>query len=376
MKGKVETLQTDIIVIGGGAVGLAVTAQIPEQYSTILIEKNAQFGQETSSRNSEVVHSGIYYPKESIKTAYCIKGRELLYSYCEQNAIAHKRCGKVVVATTEEEEAYLNQLAAHCEELGVPKDFLSKTALKQSIELVEARLGLYFPMTGIIDSHAFMASLEKRVLAKGGMLAYRHEVSLATFEKGVWNVNIVTPSGNLRVQAKCVVNAAGLAAAEISNKALDSARYEHRFCRGRYFVLSHLFHQKFPYLVYPVPQKDGLGVHVTVDLNGYARLGPDVEWCDGVKYSEVGELYDCNWDALRPLFTRAAQKYCPSVQDAHLAPGLIGVRPKLFIDGKPHPDFLIESHVGFIHCLGVESPGLTSALAIAEDVVAKIEETL
>lgn len=357
------------MVIGAGVVGLAVAARLAEKHTVIQIESYAKFGQETSSRNSEVVHSGIYYPLGSKKTAWCIEGRKKLYEFCEKYSVPVARTGKFVVSTSKEEEAYLDKLAGHCREVGVPHERCTRDTIQAKEPTIVVTSGVYLPETGIVDSHVYMAVLEKQLAEAGGMLAYRHKWLGSNPANNRWISTIQTPDGTLEVESRWVINAAGLAAAEISNQVLGGAKFEHRYCRGRYFGLTGKYQNHFKHLVYPVPPKDGLGIHITIDMAGYARLGPDVDWCHDIKaYHALAPAYDCDWETLRPTFAKAAQRYCPMIQESELAPTQIGVRPKLFISGTAHPDFLIENHSGFVHCLGIESPGLTASPAIALEV--------
>lgn len=354
-------VETDVTVIGAGVVGLAIASRLSEKYSTIVVEKNSQFGQETSSRNSEVIHSGIYYPSTARKTVLCLQGRELLYAFCSEFSIPHQRCGKFMVATAGDEEAYLEELRAHCQAIGVPCEE------KHPGFGIRATRALFFPLTGIIDSHAFMQWLERRVRQQGEIV-YNHCVQRVERDGLGWVVQVKTPDGVIAIKSQFVINAAGLAACELSKCALRTDRYLHKFCRGRYFQLSQKYCGKFPSLIYPVPVRDGLGVHITIDLAGHARLGPDVEWSEAQTYLETASLYDADWQCLKPKFMDAVHRYCPSIQSEDLSPGLVGIRPKLFVDGTAFPDFLIENLGGFVHCLGIESPGLTASLAIAENV--------
>jgi len=363
-----SSLSSEIVVIGGGVIGLAVAARVAEDSEVFLVEKFPQFGRETSSRNSEVIHSGIYYPEGSNKGAWCIEGRDLLYGYCEQKRVPFKRCGKYVVAVSASDEAYLEKLSAHCRKVGVEHRGATGEEIREAEPFVKAVSGIYFPLSGIVDSHSFMAALERDFIGDGGSPVYCHEVKRIERKDGSWSVTVEGPDGAMEVVARRVVNCAGLGAAELSNQALKTKKYAHRFCRGRYFTLASKYKNKFHHLIYPVPEKDGLGVHVTLDQEGFARLGPDVDWCEKATYADIESIYDCDWGSLKPAFLRAAQRYSPDLGEADLSESLIGVRPKLFLEGKAHPDFLVENHDGFIHCLGIESPGLTASLRIADEV--------
>lgn len=362
-------LQCDAVVIGAGVVGLSVAVALPKDWTTIVVEAYPKFGQETSSRNSEVVHSGIYYPLTSEKTRCCIAGRMRLYAFCEEAQVPYAKTGKILVATSQEEEGYVERLISHCEQVDVPYRRLNKAEINSREPLVHAQSGVLFPESGIVDSHALMAVLEQRLLNRGTTLAYHTRVEKVLHSSNVWRVKAQTGGESFHIESPIVINCAGLGAAEISNLALGTSKYEHRWCRGKYFSLSSKFNRKFKHLIYPVPPKDGLGVHVTMDMGGTARLGPDVEWCEQVAYTETGKFYDCDWETVAPSFLAAVHRYCPGVELEDLIPSQIGIRPKLFIDGKAYPDFLVENHAGFLHCLGIESPGLTSALVLGDQVV-------
>ncbi len=351
-----ETVQCDALVLGAGVVGLAAAAQLSKSTPhLVVLEAHEGFGRETSSRNSEVIHSGIYYPADSLKTTLCLRGRSLLYSFCERYAVTFRKCGKSVQAAQASELPRLEQIFQHARTLGVASERVAAGEI-------------FFPESGIVNSHEFLAALEARAVEQGALLLYRHRVTGVRRKGANWELNVETPAGPLIVVAEQVVNAMGLAAAHWSNEALTTSHFEHRFCRGRYFQLSHRYRDRFSHLVYPIPEADGLGVHVTIDTGGFARLGPDVEWCSNSDLNRILAHYQCDWETLRPRFLEAGQRLIPDLSAGDLTPGTVGIRPKLFIDGKPHPDFLLENHDGWIHCLGIESPGLTAALAIGEKV--------
>jgi len=365
-----DEIHTETVVVGAGVVGLAVTARLAKKHEVILLESHAQFGQETSSRNSEVIHSGIYYPSHSEKTKLCVRGRDLLYAFCREWQIPHRACGKIVLANEAGELDRLEGLAKHATEVGVPFERWTTAQVRAAEPLVLAREGRFFPLSGIVDSHAFMAALERQALAAGAHLAYRHSVEAIERAGADWKIRWQSPEGKGCATAPRIINAAGLAAADLSGLALGTSRYEHRYCRGRYFGLKPTYRNQFRHLIYPLPEKDGLGVHVTVDMAGQARLGPDTDWCATSSFRDRAQYYDCDWEKERPKFLSLVRRYCPGIQAEDLVPGLVGIRPKLFVDGEPHPDFLLENLGGYIHCLGIESPGLTAALALAEKVEA------
>lgn len=363
-----ETITCEILVIGAGVVGLAAAERLSSHFETVVVEAHEKFGQETSSRNSEVIHSGIYYPPLSCKTRWCTTGRQTLYAFCDAHRIPYRQIGKMVVATDIEEDVYLERLFDHCRAVSVPCQWMNEERINLEEPLIQGRRALYFPETGIVDSHALMRTLEALVRQRG-TVAYNHRVIDIRQDDNGWMVTIQSGSSDLKVRSNLVINAAGLSAAMLSNGALSTQKYEHRFCRGRYLNLAASYHNAFRHLIYPPPERDGLGVHVTLDLAGYVRLGPDINWCTGSDPATLARYYDCDWEPLKTTFVEAIRRFCPSIKVEELTPGLVGIRPKLFVDGVAYPDFLIENHGGFIHCLGIESPGLTSCLACADEVL-------
>ncbi|MEZ4751285.1 MAG: FAD-dependent oxidoreductase [Bdellovibrionota bacterium] len=346
-------------------VGLAVAAECAKQgRTTVLPEQHLQFGQETSSRNSEVIHSGIYYPVIPSNPVLFEWARETIRLLPAERRAAHVQTGKYVIATTPEESAYLDKLLEHARGLDVPVSRVSGKEVQSKEPLIRCVDALFSPEPASWI-HTSSCKPESELESQGGLLGYRHTVQTAQRDSQGFLLQIQSPQGALVARCQRLFNAAGLGAATLSNSLLQSKSYEHRYCRGRYFTLSSRYLAKFHSLVYPVPQKDGLGVHVTVDCEGHARLGPDVDWVDEKEYGSLQRFYDCDWDSVLPQFLAAVRKYCPSLEESALSPGLIGIRPKLFIDGKQHTDFLVEGFEGFVHLLGIESPGLTAALAIA-----------
>ena len=363
-----STYSAEIAVIGAGVIGLSVAAELSRNRSVVLLESHAKFGQETSSRNSEVIHSGIYYPLASKKTEFALRGRELIYSYCQRKQVPFRKCGKFVVATNGAEQNYLEGLSQHAAYLQVPVRRLAGAQISTVESQVFAVSGLFFPESGIVNSHELMASLERDIADNDGTLGYRCQVVEVYPHEDRWAIEFKSGDERAKLIVDYVVNCAGLAAAHFSNQALKTQRYAHRFCRGRYFNLGTKYQNKFRSLIYPVPEKHGLGVHVTLDTQGMVRLGPDVDWCEDSQYESREKYYDCDWEALRGQFLQAVRRYCPKIQAEDLTPGTIGIRPKLFVDEVARPDFLIEMEKNWIHCLGIESPGLTAAFAISEEV--------
>jgi L-2-hydroxyglutarate oxidase LhgO len=357
----------DCIVIGAGVVGLAIARELARAgRETIIVERENAFGTSTSSRNSEVIHAGIYYSYGSRKARLCVRGRELLYDYCERYAVDHRRSGKLIVATAESQHAELDKLQQAAAANGVNDlrrlDRAQALALEPALNCTAALLS---PSTGIIDTHAYMLSLLGQAEAAGAMLAYLTPIDrLVPAPDGL----LLYAGGEAEplLQARCVINSAGLDAPAIAARVeglADAHRPRAWYAKGSYFTLAG--RAPFSRLIYPVPEPGGLGVHLTVDLGGQARFGPDVEWVEQPDYQVDLRRAERFYDVIR--------RYWPALRDGSLAPGYAGVRPKISGPGEPAADFYIggpETHgvPGLINLFGIESPGLTASLAIAEDV--------
>ncbi|MDE0658454.1 MAG: NAD(P)/FAD-dependent oxidoreductase [Gammaproteobacteria bacterium] len=349
----------EAVVIGAGVVGLAVGRQLAHAGREVLVlERHELIGSEISSRNSEVIHAGIYYPSGSVKARTCVRGKALLYEHCKTYNVPHERIGKIIVATTRAQletlELYQRQALAN----GVGElPWMTRADIRALEPEVEATAGVYSESTGIIDSHAFMLSLLGDIEAAGGAIAYLTAVTdLAEIGAGVR-----LQCGDFVLDADMVVNAAGLAAPAMAARL--GGVHAGYYAKGHYYTLS----GKSPFrrLVYPVAEPGGLGVHVTLDLAGQARFGPDVVWQDDEDYGFDG----ANFGA----FVEAIRRYYPALDETRLNPGYTGIRPKLAPPGEPPSDFVIEGPedhgvAGLVNLLGIESPGLTSSLAIAEHV--------
>ena len=363
----------DAVVIGAGVVGLAIARALAlEGRDVLVIERHARIGEETSSRNSEVIHAGIHYPPESMKAKLCVRGKELLYRYCRDRSIRHKRCGKLIVATNEAQHAELEAIQALGQASGVDDltilDRAGAAVLEPGIVCTSA---LSSPSTGIVDSHELMMSFQGDLDAAGGTVALRCEFQRARVERNGFTLRIRSVGEPVDVRARVLINSAGLAAGHVARHVEGLAPRDIpriRFAKGNYFIYrgNHPFH----HLVYPVPEPGGLGVHVTLDLHGQARFGPDVQWIDAPDYSVDESRRDRFFDAIR--------NYWPEVDRDRLAPGYVGVRPKLIRPGDPPGDFVVQgpdTHgvPGLVNLYGIESPGLTSSLAIAEHVSQMLE---
>ncbi|WP_034294383.1 NAD(P)/FAD-dependent oxidoreductase [Herbaspirillum sp. RV1423] len=364
----------DCIVIGAGVVGLSIAREFAlAGREVVIVESADSIGNGISSRNSEVIHAGIYYRPGSLKARLCVEGRALLYRYCEEHHVAHRRCGKLLVATGASQSDRLHAIAAHAARNGVhdlrPIDAAHAKELEPALHCTAALLS---PSTGIVDSHALMQQLLADAEAHGAMLALQSEVVAARLTAAGNELDIATADGEkMSLSAALVINAAGLAAPRLARR-FEGLSPEHVptafFAKGNYFSLS----SKTPFsrLIYPLPEDGGLGVHLTLDLAGQARFGPDVEWLDIRDDREI----DFAVDARRAQnFYAAIRRYWPALPDAALQPSYAGVRPKL-TDGGKEEDFLISGPAqhgckGLINLFGIESPGLTSALAIARHVL-------
>jgi L-2-hydroxyglutarate oxidase LhgO len=358
--------ELDCAVIGGGVVGLAVARALAlAGREVVVLEAEGAIGTGTSSRNSEVIHAGIYYPQGSLKARLCVEGKEALYDYAAERGVPHRRCGKLIVATSPEQVAQLEVIRAKAAANGVG-DLVLLTA-QQAMDMepqLHCVAALHSPSTGIVDSHALMLSLLGDLENAGGMLALRSPIARA--ECGRDAIVLVAEDGTA-LRCNTVVNAAGLLAPELARRfeglppAAVPTAY---FAKGSYFTLSG--RAPFSRLVYPVPEPGGLGVHLTIDLGGQAKFGPDVQW---VKAAD-----DLVVDPARGNgFYAEVRKYWPALPDGALIPGYAGMRPKISGPDEPARDFMIdgpESHGvrGLVNLFGIESPGLTSSLAIGRYV--------
>lgn len=377
----------ECIVIGAGVVGLAVAKACAEKgLETILLEQSNAIGTETSSRNSEVIHAGIYYPKNSLKAKLCVKGRDMLYEYCDTNHIEYKRCGKLIVASTADQASKLKQIL----QAGIDNDVTDLKWLDQEqANILEPDLNckaaILSPSTGIIDSHSLMVSLLGGFEAAGGLLAYSSPVlSGHVLENDSHNIclNIgdetslgseqnIADTQHTQIKAKYVINCAGLYAIQLAhslNGLTKSTIPQGRYAKGNYYAFSGK--PPFKHLIYPVPQDGGLGVHLTLDLAGRAKFGPDVEWIDEIDYS-------INPDRANSFY-KSIRSYWPELPDDSLQADYVGIRPKLISNTKTDADFMIQDWsehkvAGLINLYGIESPGLTAALAIGEHVANKIK---
>ncbi|SFO63184.1 L-2-hydroxyglutarate oxidase LhgO [Variovorax sp. OK605] len=359
-------------VIGGGVVGLAVGRALALAGREVLVlESEGAIGTGTSSRNSEVIHAGIYYPQGSLKAKLCVEGKQLLYAYAAERGVPHRRCGKFIVATSPEQAGQLEVIRAKAAANGV--DDLELLTAQQAIALepqLHCVAALNSPSTGIVDSHALMLSLLGDLENAGGMLALKSPITRA--ECGDGAIVLIAEDGTA-LRCRSVVNAAGLGAPALARRfeglPASSVPTEY-FAKGNYFTLSG--RAPFGRLVYPVPEPGGLGVHLTIDLGDQAKFGPDVQW--------VASADDLVVDPSRgDGFYAEVRKYWPALPDGALIAGYAGMRPKISGPGEPAADFMIDgpaSHgvPGLVNLFGIESPGLTSSLAIGRYVAELLAE--
>lgn len=363
-----------LIIIGAGVVGLSC-AQIcaANGINVLVIEKHHTFGQETSSRNSEVIHAGLYYPKHLLKSRLCIEGNPLLYQWCSKHNVNFRKTGKYVTASSNEQKERLHEIFQNATDCGLTSlSMLSRSEIENKLPQIIAEEVFFSPETGIIDSHEFMASLEADSINNGALFAYNHKIiSIQKVSYG-YVIEAKTLSGDIvNISCEKIINCSGLAAdltAQSAGIDIDKAGYRQQFCKGHYFRLASKY--KFDNLIYPaVPRNSlGLGIHLTIDLNGNAKLGPDSHLLDN-------NLHDYNVpESLKSFFFNTASLYIKGINPEDIWADYSGIRPKLKIQG--FADFIIneESDIflpGLINCIGIESPGLTSSLATAKYIYNK-----
>ncbi|MGE3148366.1 MAG: NAD(P)/FAD-dependent oxidoreductase [Pseudorhodoplanes sp.] len=362
-----------VLVIGAGVIGLAVGRQAAIAGHEVIIAEAADgIGTGVSSRNSEVIHAGMYYPTRSRRAAACVRGNRLLYDYLESHGVPHRRCGKLIVATSEAERAKIEALHQQGQVNGVAGlELIGGNAARAMEPQLACIAALHSPATGIIDGHAYMLALRGDLEDRGGMIAFETPVEQVARTPQGWRVSFGgREPGSLDVDA--VVNAAGLGAQELARRmdGYPAARVPRLvLAKGNYF--GYAGKPVFSRLIYPMPVDGGLGVHVTLDLAGRMRFGPDVEWIEDEKYEVDPKRAASFYERIR--------SYWPGLPDGTLVPDYSGIRPKLTGPGEPAADFLIDAPAqhglrGLVQMFGIESPGLTSSLSLAEDVVAALDE--
>jgi L-2-hydroxyglutarate oxidase LhgO len=362
----VETV--DCVVVGAGVVGLAVARTLARAGREVLVLDAAEgIGTGTSSRNSEVIHAGIYYPAGSLMARFCVAGRRMLYAYCTEKGVPHRNCGKLIAATNAQEDALLAGIKRRAEANGVERmqvlTAAEAIALEPNLHCTSALLS---GSTGIIDSHAFMLALQGDAENAGAIPVFHSPVERGRRGSGGIEID-VGGAEPMSLRCRLLVNAAGLHASGLAMRieGMPADRMPGTYyAKGNYFTLAG--RSPFSRLIYPVPVPGGLGVHLTIDLGGQARFGPDVEWIDTIDYTVDPHRADS--------FYAAVRKYWPALKDGALQPGYAGIRPKIVPKGAPAQDFMVQGPQthgvpGLVNLFGIESPGLTAALAIAEYVL-------
>ncbi len=365
--------QIDAVVIGAGVVGLAVGRALALSGREVLVlESENAIGTGTSSRNSEVIHAGIYYPAGSLKARLCVRGKAMLYSYCTERGVAHQRLGKLIVATRPEQVLSLDGIMAKAVANGVHDLKKLSAAEARALEpALACEAALLSPSTGVVDSHGLMLALQGDLENAGGLLALVSPVQHIGVRQGTASHPIrVCAQDGAELVCKVLVNAAGLSAVAVARAMeglnVDALPQAH-FAKGNYFTLAG--RAPFTRLIYPVPEASGLGVHLTLDLGGQAKFGPDVQWVSDPAFLQVDPR---RGDA----FYAEVRKYWPALPDGALLPGFAGMRPKINAPNEAAADFMIQGPAdhgvpGLVNLLGIESPGLTSSLAIADEVCAR-----
>jgi L-2-hydroxyglutarate oxidase LhgO len=364
---------SEITIIGAGVVGLAIAEKLSEDHKNVfVIEKNKTFGQETSSRNSEVIHAGIYYPEGSLKARLCVAGKNLLYEYCRKYDIPFKNCGKLIVATSVKEIPILEKIKKTALNNGVNDlMFKNRDEILNLEPCISSLKALYSPSTGIIDSHSLMKQFETNSINNGTQCVYNTEViGIKSIDHG-YEILLLNPDGSkFSFTSGLVINSAGLNSDIISAMVgLEDDSLKIHFCKGEYFKLNPPKNKLVNGLIYPVPNPnlEGVGIHVTIDLGGGVKLGPDVTYLDS-------NIYDYKVTSSKQEdFYKSAKRFLPFLELNDLSPEMAGIRPKIQRSGEPVRDFYIMEESkrgcpGFVNLIGIESPGLTAAIAIADYV--------
>ena len=366
-----SSVDFDICVIGGGVIGLAIAANLAKSSSVLLVEQHDAFGTETSSRNSEVIHAGLYYTPKSLKESLCLAGREALYTFCQQHDVPHQMIGKLIVAP-DQDNPRLEALFQKALMLDIPIERLDQHALHEHEPNVSACEALFSPRSGIIDSHIYMLRLAQEAERLGATLTKYTKFDKASVNDSGWQIELTTSDGPFSLNCTTLINAAGLHAHDVALRCGTSLNDlpSLSFCRGHYF--SYQGTNPFNHLIYPLPEANltGLGIHATIDLGGQVRFGPDTEYLSTTNPAHLSYEIPSH---LKLHFAKAIQGYFPKLQVEQLNPAYAGIRPKLHLASEIAADFHIARHdrkntPPLLHLVGIESPGLTSSLAIGQYV--------
>ena len=363
----------EVVVVGAGVIGLAIAEALARAgHETVVVEAQPGIGGEISSRNSEVMHAGLYYPPGSLKARFCVRGRDRLEAFCAQHGVPHRLCGKLIVATRREQLAALMDIRANAAACGVALDWLEVDAVHRLEPELACVAALHSPRTGIVDSHALMLALQGEAERHGASFAFGSTVTSLVLDDDAVRIGI--GGADPTVRARMLVNCTGLHAPHLAHAIVgfpEAQVPQSHLAKGSYFTLSG--RTPFQRLVYPIPEPGGLGVHLTLDLGGRARFGPDVEWVERIDYTVDPRRGERFYEAIRA--------YWPGLRDGSLVPAYAGIRPKISGPGEPSADFRIDGPAvhgvrSVVNLFGIESPGLTCSLAIAEHVADLVQEML
>ena len=374
-------MDAEITIIGAGVVGLAIAERVSAEYSGVfLIDKHSTFGQETSSRNSEVIHAGIYYTKNSLKARLCVEGKRLIYDYCKKYEVPYNNCGKLIVATSEEEISVIEGIRETASKNGVDDLVIFEREQIAEIEPnIFALKAIFSPSTGIIDSHSLMKQYETNSVNNGVQVVYGSEVTGIKQIRNGYEITLLdADKKHYSFTSRVVINSAGLTSDLVSEMVgINDNNLKIVFCKGEYFRVNPPKNRLIKRLIYPVPHPnlEGIGIHVTIDMGGGVKLGPDVKYLES-------NVYDYRLSpSKQEAFYKSAKKFLPFLDYDDIAPEMAGIRPKIQKPGEPLRDFYImeeskKGYKGFINLIGIESPGLTSSIAIAKYVKSLVYKTL
>ncbi len=374
-------MDAEITIIGAGVVGLAIAERVSGEHSGVfLIDKHSTFGQETSSRNSEVIHAGIYYTKDSLKARLCLEGKRLLYDYCKKFEVQCNNCGKLIVATSEEEISVIEGIRQTALKNGVDDLVIYEREQIAEIEPnIFALKAIFSPSTGIVDSHSLMKQYETNSINNGVQVVYGSEVTGIKRIRNGYEITLLdADKKHYSFTSGIVINSAGLTSDKVSEMVgINDEKLKIVFCKGEYFRVNPPKNRLIKRLIYPVPHPnlEGIGIHVTIDMGGGVKLGPDVKYLES-------NIYDYRLTpSKQETFYKSVKKFLPFLNYDDIAPEMAGIRPKIQKPGEPLRDFYImeeskKGYKGFINLIGIESPGLTSSIAIAKYVNGLINTTL
>ncbi|MFC1921116.1 NAD(P)/FAD-dependent oxidoreductase [Chloroflexota bacterium] len=369
---------TDVTIIGAGVIGLAIASELSEKgYDILLLEKNEKYGQEQSSRNSEVIHAGIYYEKDSLKTRMCLEGNRLLYELCEQTGIAYIKCGKIIIATDNVEEEELENLYNRARGNGAQVEMISQREKSQLEPNLKGTTAFFCPTTGIIDSHGLISYLYGQAKINGVQMAFKTVVTGLERISAGYNIRVHQPTEESSFESRIVINCAGLQSDKVAEMAginIDEADYRLKWCKGEFYSVSGGKNKLVNRLIYPVPMTISIGAHICLDVNWRLRMGPLLYYVDKIDYN-------VNDSRRKDVLESSIMKAFPSIEPVDLEPESSGIMAMLQGEGENFRDFIIKHEEeqglpGFINLVGIETPGLTSSLAIAKHVKRIVSEIL